>query len=441
MQRPSILILAAGRGERMRSELPKVLHPLAGRPMLSYVLEKAKTLRPRRLVVVVGYQASQVRKQFREKNITWVLQKRQRGTADAVKIAAKYLKKIGGPLLILSGDVPLLSLDLLRQMMEKFESERPALAFLTTKLTDPSGYGRVIRNGHCEVIRIVEHLDASEEEKGIQEINAGLYLGESGEIFEALEEIPCRHPKNEYYLTDLVEILLKKGKKVLGILTPESNECLGINTREQLILAEESLRKKRNASWIRKGILLKNPDTIIIGPDVQLFPPLTIHQGVSLYGKSRVESGVEILPYSVVEDSWVKKGARIGPFAHLRPGSVVGEEAEIGNFCELKKARLGKKVKSHHVSYLGDAVIGAGTNVGAGTITCNYDGFKKHQTKIGKKVFIGSNTEIVAPRRIGDGAYIGAGTTLTRDVPKGALALTRVEQKNVRGWATKKRKR
>ncbi|MBI4196525.1 MAG: bifunctional UDP-N-acetylglucosamine diphosphorylase/glucosamine-1-phosphate N-acetyltransferase GlmU [Deltaproteobacteria bacterium] len=441
MQNLLVLILAAGRGERMRSALPKVLHPLSGRPLFSYVLETAEKLKPKKILAVVGHQAASVKKLFPNKKVEWVLQKEQLGTAHAVLSAASFLKGHKGPLLILSGDVPLLRLETLRSLQTKFEEERASLAFLTTELFDPSGYGRVVRDGDGEVDRIVEEKEASPEQKELREINAGIYLAETEEILKPLREIRRSPLKKEYYLTDLVEHLLREGKKVVSVFSKESGECLGINDRSQLAGAEELLRQRINLEWMKKGVSLRHPSSIWISSETVIEPDVIIHPGVIINGRSRISRGAEIFPYSVVEDSVVGVGARIGPFARLRPGSFVGEGARVGNFVELKKTVMKKGAKANHLTYLGDAVVGEGANVGCGTITCNYDGFRKNRTVIGKKVFIGSDVQLVAPVTIGDNAWVGAGTTVTKAVPSGSLAVSRVEQKNIKGWVKQKRKK
>ncbi|MBI2083766.1 MAG: bifunctional UDP-N-acetylglucosamine diphosphorylase/glucosamine-1-phosphate N-acetyltransferase GlmU [Deltaproteobacteria bacterium] len=437
---PVVLILAAGEGKRMNSSLPKVLHSLAGKPMLSHLLTTVKQLKPKKTIVVFGHQAKKVKETFRDSKVTWVLQKKQKGTADAVLSASRVLLGSKGPLFILYGDVPLLRIETLRQMQRSFYQEKATLTFLTTFVKNPTSYGRIIRNTAGEVIRIVEEKDATAEEKKVCEVNSGLYLVDCQEVLKGVREIEKSLVTGEYYLTDLIEQFLRKGKKVVSVVADDSQECLGINSRLELARAESQLRRRINESWMARGVTMRNPDSISIDADVMLERDVQIHQGVVVTGKSRIHKGAEILPYSVIEESEIKSFARIGPFAHLRPGSVVGEGGHVGNFVELKKARLMKGVKANHLSYLGDTVIGEGTNVGAGTITCNYDGFKKHKTVIGKNVFIGSDVQFVAPVKVENGAWIAAGTTVTKKVPRDSLAITRVEQKNINGWV-KRRKR
>ncbi len=421
----------------MGSDLPKVLQPLSGRPMLSYLFDTISRLRPGRVSVVIGHQAGRVRSTFRGEKVRWILQKRQLGTAHATLTALAREKNLRGRLFILYGDVPLLSLATLKKMQEVFLAEKPSLLLLTTFLDDPKGYGRIIRNGTGRIARIIEEREATPEEAKIQEVNSGIYLANAEEILAPLQEITRSRRGKEYYLTDLVEQLLRGGKKVVSLSTaPEG--CLGINSPEELADAEGLLRRQRNRDWIRKGVILRQPDSVAVDPAAILEPGVVLHQGVIIEGACRIERGAVILPYSVIESSRVRAGARVGPFAHLRPGSDVGRGAHVGNYVELKKATLKAGVKANHLSYLGDAVVGEGTNVGAGTITCNYDGFKKHRTTIGKKVFIGSDVQFVAPVKIADEAWIGAGTTVTKHVPRGALALSRVNQENRLGWVRQK---
>jgi len=326
---------------------------------------------------------------------------------------------------ILYGDVPLLSQDVLKRMRETYENEHPSLVLLTALTEDPTGYGRILRNGNGGVERIVEEREVGEAERRIGEVNTGIFWGETTEILEAVREIRRSNDSREYYLTDVVERLISEDRRVVTVTASEDDEWHGVNDRRQLAAAEESLQKSIRRRWIERGVTLKNPETILIGPDVVLHKGVILHQGVVLEGVCRVGEGSEILPYSVIEESRIGRGARIGPFAHLRPGNIVGDGVHIGNFVELKKTTLRRGVKANHLSYLGDAVIGEGTNVGAGTITCNYDGEtgRKFRTVIGKNVSIGSDTMLVAPVRIGDWAMTGAGSVVTRNVSTGKVVV------------------
>ena len=428
----NVIILAAGKGERMVSQQPKVLHPLLGKPLLCYSLETAFALRPKKVIVVVGHQAREVKKTFGSltgQKITWVNQGKPLGTGHAVLTASSQVK-LSGEVLILYGDVPLLRLETLQQMQRSFSEKQSDLMVATTHLEDPSHYGRILRNERGEVEGIVEEKELNPQQKRIQEINLGIYWLKA-DLLGLLKRVKKSAVKREYYLTDLVSETIQAGKKVAGFVLKDSEEALGVNTREELSHAARLLQTRINQDWMKAGVTLLDPATTWIEPSVQMASDVVIHPGVVIQGKTQIASGAQVLAYSVIEESVVKAGARIGPFAHLRPGSVIGEGAHVGNFVETKKTTLGKGAKANHLTYLGDAEIGAGTNVGAGTITCNYDGKKKHQTKIGKNVFIGSDTQLVAPVRVGDGALIGAGTTVTKDVPSRALVLSRVEQKNI----------
>lgn len=431
----NVIILAAGKGERMVSKQAKVLHPLLGRPLLSYSLDVAFALRPKKVMVVVGHQAQEVKKAFaggrkiRERKIQWVHQAKPLGTGHAVMTACAHVH-LKTEALILYGDVPLLRLETLQQMQKSFVKKQSDLMVATTHLEDPSHYGRIIRNERGEVEGIVEEKELNPQQTRIQEINLGIYWLKA-DLLDLLKRVKKSAVKKEYYLTDLVSESIQAGKKVNAFVLKDSEEALGVNTREELSHAARLFQTRINQAWMSQGVTLLDPQTTWIEPSVRLASDVVIHPGVVIQGETQVASGAEVLAYSVIEDSIIQSGARIGPFAHLRPGSVIESGAHVGNFVETKKTVLGRGAKANHLAYLGDARIGAETNVGAGTITCNYDGKKKHQTLIGKKVFIGSDTQLVAPVKIGDGALIGAGTTVTKDVPARALVLSRVAQTNV----------
>ncbi len=435
----AVLILAAGKGERMRSDLPKVLHPLGGRPLLSYPLETAKALRAGRVVVLVGHQADRIRQAFSDKKIRWVLQRPQLGTAHAVLCGLRGMKNFKGLVFILYGDVPFLRLETLRKMKDLLLEEGASLVLLTAQMEDPSGYGRVIRNEGGRIVRIVEEKEAGGWEKEIREINSGIYLARTEDLWGPLGRVKKSIVKGEYYLTDLVEALIREGKNVLSVTVSDSEEVMGINSHRELAEADRILQKRIRKKWMETGVAMLEPASIRIGGDVRMEPGVILHPGVILSGKTRIGRDTEVLAYSVIEESVIGKGARIGPFAHLRPGSRVGDGAHVGNFVEMKKTRLGTGAKANHLSYLGDATIGPGANIGAGTITCNYDGVKKFKTVIGAKAFIGSDTQLVAPVTVGKNAYVGSGTTVTKNVPAGALAISRVEQKNILKWNKKGR--
>jgi bifunctional UDP-N-acetylglucosamine pyrophosphorylase/glucosamine-1-phosphate N-acetyltransferase len=439
MDKLAILILAAGKGERMKSKLPKVLHRLGGKPLLQYSLETAKALRPSKIALLVGHKADEVKKQFAGEKVVWVHQKQQLGTAHAVLCGLEGLKGFKGDLLILYGDVPLLRKETLQEMKKLFDREQASLALLTARMDSPTGYGRIIRDGAGNLCRIVEEKETNEDEKKISEINCGIYLVRTSDLLKPLQRVKKSIAKGEYYLTDLVEEFLREGKKVTSMMMEDSGETMGVNSRMELAQADEVLQKRIHRKWMENGVTLIHPDSIRIEEDVTIEPDATLHRGVILTGKTTIGSGAEILPYSVIEESQIGEKARIGPFAHIRPGSVIEAEAHVGNFVELKKTRLGKKAKANHLAYIGDAVIGAGANIGAGTITCNYDGVSKYKTVIGEGAFIGSDTQLIAPVKVGKKAYVGSGTTVTKDVPAGALAVSRVEQVNIVNWKRKKK--
>ncbi len=436
------MILAAGKGTRMRSGRAKVLHLLGGKPLLSHCLESAASLKPRQMVVLVGHQAEAVKKQF-EKNkipkIKWATQREQLGTAHAVQCGLKALERKSGFLFILCGDVPLLQPDTLLKMKRLLESDtQTSLVFLVTHMSSPTGYGRIVRDEVGNILRVVEERDATEAERNIGEINAGIYAARLEDIRRPLQKVKKNILKGEFFLTDLVAELVREGKKVLSVTVEDEGEVLGINSRKDLARAETILQKRIREKWFDHGVTLIHPESIHIESTVELAPDVILHPGVILTGKSKIGRGSEVFAYSVVENSLVGEGVRIGPFAHVRPGSVLENGSHVGNFVELKKTRLGAKAKANHLSYLGDADIGDGANIGAGTITCNYDGFDKHRTVIGKGAFIGSDTQLVAPVVVGAGAFVGAGTTVTKNVPPNSLALSRGQQVNIPNWARKK---
>lgn len=436
----SALILAAGKGERMRSELPKVLHPLGGRPLLAHVLETARSVRPAKTVVITGHGSAQVRKTFAGEKVIWALQSKQLGTAHAVLCGLAALKEKKGLLYILYGDVPLLRPETLASMREVMKKEDASLVFLTADLHNPTGYGRVVREMNGGVARIVEEKEAEAWEKEIAEINTGIYLVRIEDVLGPLQKVKKSIAKGEYYLTDLVEELIAQDKKVATVTTPNDAEGLGVNNRAELAHADGVLQNRICRRWMESGVTMMSPETIRIDARAHLEPDVVLHSGVIIEGASRIGKGAEIFAYSVIEESEIGAGAKVGPFAHVRPHSKVGAGAHVGNFVELKKTSLGPGAKANHLAYLGDTTVGARANVGAGTITCNYDGFHKYPTVIGEEAFIGSDTQLVAPVKVGKRAWVGAGTTITQDVPDGALAVSRQKQQNIPGYDSKKRR-
>ena len=453
------VVLCAGKGTRMKSEKAKVLHPILGKPLCAYPLKRALELGASPLVPVVGHQAADVEKairaQFSQATLRFALQKEQRGTADAVRSAEEALKDFSGRVLILYGDVPLLRRETLEALVTAHEANKGPLSLVATVLEDPTGYGRVIREGG-RVSRIVEHKDCTAEQRKVRECNAGIYLVESSFLWKALAEIRPQNAQGEYYLTDLVEMAAKLGP--VASVEADATDTAGVNDRVELAARAQVMQQRINERHMRAGVSLMDPgstfieDDVAIGPDTEVGPMVTLAAGTvvgrdvtigqgSVLTASRVANGTVIKPYSVFEESQVGERCIIGPFSRLRPGTELAEDVHLGNFVETKKAKLGKGTKASHLSYLGDAKIGAGVNIGAGTITCNYDGVNKHVTELGDGVFIGSDTQLVAPVSVGDGAYVGAGTTVTKNVPPGSLAVSRVPQVNKEGWVARKKAR
>lgn len=453
------IILAAGKGTRMKSDLVKVLHPLLGVPMLSYLIDlSVHQLKAQRTIVVVGYQADRIMERFKDDPIEFALQEEQLGTGHAVLKAVPLLQGFEGTILILCGDVPLVKASTLQSFIHSFEREGDALSVLTTELEDPSGYGRIVRDDGGALQRIVEEKDATEKERSIREINTGLYCVQALFLKEGLSAIGKENAQGEYYLTDLVAIARTMGRSCSAFRTKDAVEVMGINTRVDLAVATERLRQEKVRELMLSGVTLLDPRTtyidrsVVVGRDTIIHPNCTL-EGRTLVGeRCHIEAGVKITDsilgdevtirsHCVITESRLENGVVIGPFAHLRPLTEVRSKAKIGNFVEVKKSVIGRGTKANHLTYLGDAVIGEEVNIGAGTITCNYDGFKKHPTIIGDRVFVGSNVEIVAPVRVGNDSSIGAGSTITRDVPEGALAISRVKQKTILGWRERQRRR
>jgi len=443
------VVLAAGKGTRMKSDKAKVLHEAAGRPLAFYALRAAMAVDASPLVAVVGHQAQAVQARLSElfPSLRFALQEEQLGTGHAVLCAEEALRGFDGDVLILAGDVPLLKPATLRRLIEAKQDHDVALISCVAK--QARGYGRIIKRPDGTVARIVEEKDATAEEKRIDEVNASIYLAGARFLFSALREVGRNNAQNEYYLTDIAA----KGRTVAVVA--EEVEVSGVNDRAQLSQAAAELRARRNAQLMKDGVTIIDPSVTYIEEGIEVGVDSVIEPLVSLRGKTRigkgvrigqgcilvdtvVEDGAEILPYCHFTEARVGPKAILGPFARLRPGAQVGEQAHVGNFVELKKTVLGKGSKANHLSYLGDAQIGEGVNVGAGTITCNYDGVAKHQTIIEDGAFIGSDTQLVAPVRVGKGAYVGSGATVREDVPEGALAVSAGKQRNIDGWVEKK---
>jgi bifunctional UDP-N-acetylglucosamine pyrophosphorylase/glucosamine-1-phosphate N-acetyltransferase len=453
-----IVVLAAGKGTRMKSGLPKVLHRVAGLPLIEHVLRTADTLRPRSTVVVVGHQHDLVEGALQQRRgLSFAVQEPQLGTGHALLQAEPALAGARGTVVLLSGDVPLLAAGTLASLVAHHESRSASLTVLTASVEAPDGYGRIVRDPHG-IAAIVEHKDASPDERAIREINSGIYAFDAGPLFGALKDIGSANAQGEYYLPDLVKIYRSRGLAVEALVLDDPREILGVNSRKELAEVAMILKTAKNDGLMAAGVTLVDPATAYIGPDVTIGADTIIHPGVHLEGKtsvgtgceihsgvrivdSAIDDGVVINNFCVIVESHVSSGARLGPFAHIRPLSDVGEGAHVGNFVELKKTSMGRGAKANHLSYLGDATIGEKVNVGAGTITCNYDGTTKHPTVIEDGAFIGSDTQLIAPVRVGKGAYVAAGSSVTEDVPAESLAISRVKQVNIDGWVTARKQR
>ncbi len=442
-----VVILAAGQGTRMRSALPKVLHPVAGRPMLGHVLNTARALSPRSIQVVIGHGAEQVRAQLAADDLNFVLQVEQLGTGHAVAQALPHLA--ADTVLILYGDVPLIRRETLEQLLTLVSPTQ--IGLLTVELADPTGYGRIIRNGAGEVEAIVEQKDASEAQRAIREGNTGILAVPGARLADWLGRLSNSNAQGEYYLTDVIAMAVADGLHVQTAHAGDETEVLGANDRIQLAQLERYYQQRAARELMARGVTLLDPARFDLRGEVEVGRDVLIDINVVLEGRVVIEDGVSIGPNCVIRDSVLRRGVQVkansvlegaelgegadcGPFARLRPGAKLGARAHVGNFVELKNAELGEGAKAGHLAYLGDAQIGARTNIGAGTITCNYDGANKHRTVMGEDVFIGSNSSLVAPVTLGAGATTGAGSIITGDVPAGALAVGRAKQRNIEGW-------
>ena len=455
-QELGVILLAAGQGTRMKSALPKVLHPLAGRPLFLHALTTAQRLAPSRVAVVIGHGAESVRQAYGGEDVVWVIQEKQMGTGHAVLCAKAPFADFSGDLLILSGDVPLIKESTLRAMVEQHRNRKAMVTLLTASLDRPTGYGRVVRDAAGSVTRIVEENDASDAQRQIREVNAGVYVASSGFLFEALSTVKNDNQQGEYYLPDIVALGLAQGKIIETLQVADAHEMMGVNTREELAFMEKSLRESINRKWMLAGVTLKDPDTTyidesvaigkdtVIGPNTQLRGKTVIGERCRIDGTAfltDVEIGDDVeLKFSVMlTGSRIGAGAIIGPFAQLRPGTELGRNVHIGNFVEAKAAQIGDGTKANHLTYLGDVTIGRDSNIGAGTITCNYDGFQKYKTKIGDRVQVGSDTTLIAPIVLGNDVYVATASTVRQDVPAGALVFNPREEKIREGWTEQKR--
>ena len=448
-------VLAAGKGTRMRSELPKVLHPVGGRPMLAWVLDAARQAGCERLLVVVGFGAEQVREALAAPDVTWVEQREQLGTGHALAQVRRELDG-SGEVLVLSGDAPLVRPRTLETLSAAAAAGWGAMA--VAELEHPGSLGRVIARADGALERIVEAADASPDELAIRTVNAGIYCLRYPEIFELLSGLDTDNAQGELYLTDALVAAAAAGRPLALVELDDPGEAMGVNDRADQARVHRKLLDRALHALQLGGVTVIDPSRVQIDPGVEIGADSTLFPDVHLAGSTRIgrgctlrqgawirdsvlADGVTVEPYSVVDGAEVGPGCSVGPFARLRPGTVLEAEAKVGNFVEVKKSTLGPGVKASHLSYLGDATIGAGAHVGAGTITCNYDGVRKHRTEIGARAFIGSDTMLVAPVRVGDEAVTGAGSVITQDVPSGALAIERSRQRNLEGWSERKRRK
>ncbi|HVN97703.1 MAG TPA: bifunctional UDP-N-acetylglucosamine diphosphorylase/glucosamine-1-phosphate N-acetyltransferase GlmU [Syntrophorhabdaceae bacterium] len=450
MKALDVVILAAGKGERMVSSKPKVMHEIMGRSMIDYVVDTASKLEPATIIVVTGYGREEVEAHLAGKPVVCAVQKEQRGTAHALLSSEEFLT--GNDVLVLYGDVPLMEPSTLKEFVSFYEKDKQ-ITFMTTLVSDPSGYGRIISDGD-RILHIREEIDASPEERKIKEINTGICLI-PGKCMAYVREIGADNKKGEHYLTDICGVAASKGEVVRAYRHLSASEVLGTNSRKELLEANMTVRMRILERHLKNGVSFADSnvyieDDVQIGRDVMIFPNCYITGKTAIGNRvtvgpnviirdSIIHDDVEIEGFVVMEGVELKAGAKAGPFSRLRPKSVVEKGAKIGNFVEVKNSVIGEGSKASHLTYIGDSTIGKKVNIGAGTITCNYDGVKKHKTVIEDEVFVGSNTELVAPVTIGKGAVIGAGTTVTKNVPEGALAITRVQQKHIAGYGRKKK--
>ena len=457
-----IVVLAAGKGTRMKSAQAKVLHRVAGRPLIQYVLDSARALAPRSTTVVVGHEADNVQRSLAtQRHITFVVQEPQLGTAHALLTTEHALKGAKGTLVLLSGDVPLLTSNTLKTLVDRHDSTGAAATVVTAIIDEPSGYGRIVRDASAPgepIARIVEEKDATSAEREIREINSGIYAFALEGLFDAVRSIASENAQREYYLPDLVAIHRHRGRRVETVIVPNPDEIRGINSRSELAAVSSIVRQEKTAELMASGVTIEDPATAYIDADVTIGADTILHPGVFIEGATTIGVGCEIhsgarivnsqlgdrvtvFNHCVINNSRIASGANVGPFAHLRNEADVRDGARVGNFVEMKKAVLGAGSKAGHLAYLGDATIGANVNIGAGTITCNYDGAKKNQTVIGDGAFIGSDTQLIAPVTVGPGAYVGSGTTIREDVPPDALAVSDGKQRNIEDWAKNRKKK
>ena len=459
MKNLAAVVLAAGKGTRMKSEKPKVLHEVAGKPMLFFPVNLLKNSGAGKIVFVVGFGSEAVVEAFRDFGLSFVTQEEQLGTGHAVMCALKELRDFTGDVLVLSGDVPLVREETVKALLELHRKgkAKAAISIVTTVEQNPRGYGRIVRGAQGEIVRIVEEKDCSPLQRKINEVNTGIYLFSADFLYANIKKLGKENAQGEYYLPDLVHLAVEQGLRVDSITITDATEVMGVNNRVELARAGAHMRARINEALMVSGVTVIDPlSTYIdfgaaVGTDTVIYPGVRL-SGTTVIGRkcvieegsiiisSKIGDGSTVKSYSVIEDSEAGKENAIGPFARLRPGTRLADKVRIGNFVEVKKSSLGKGSKANHLTYLGDSVIGEGVNIGAGTITCNYDGTKKSVTTIEDGAFIGSDSQLIAPVTVGKDAYVGSGTTVTKDVPPGALVITRAPEKVIPGWAGRKLK-
>ena len=452
-----VVILAAGKGTRLKSALAKVLHRAGGRTLIEHVVRACQPLKPREIVAVVGHQAEEVSASIVSLGVKTVLQEPQRGTGHAMLVARRAIPSRAKLAIVAPGDAPLIRAETLAALAHSHRQSGAAATILSAELANPSGYGRIVRQDDGSVAAIVEESALTPEQHAIREINSSIYCFTLEKLWPCLGTLKPKNVHKELYLTDAIAVLRGKGEKVQAVLSADSDEVLGCNTRVDLAAVDAVFRRRKRAALMDEGVTIELPETVLIDPEVAVGADTRIEPGVQLLGKTRIgasctvragsilqdavlDDNVLVKPYSLVVASRLSSGTQVGPFAHLRDGARLEQNARVGNFVEVKRSFVGEGVKAMHLTYLGDARIGDGTNIGAGTITCNYDGANKNPTTIGKRVFIGSNSALVAPLRVGDGAYVGAGSVITKNIPPNALGLGRGQQVNKPGWAAARRR-
>jgi bifunctional UDP-N-acetylglucosamine pyrophosphorylase / glucosamine-1-phosphate N-acetyltransferase len=456
--RVAIVIMAAGKGTRLKSKHPKVLHEVGGKPILAHVVTSATKVIPAQDVfAVIGHEADRVRQAVAQSGINFVVQAEQRGTGHALMVVREALAPYD-QVIVLSGDAPLISPETIQKLRDFHGINHSSMTILSAELENPTGYGRVIRKGEGspEVKAVVEEKSATPAQRKLREINSGFYAFDAKVLFKHIDELSNDNPHGEFYLTDMAAILGKAKKRVVAVMATDPNEILGSNTRAEMVEIDQHMRMAKCRQLMANGVTIFYPQSCVIDCDVEIGADTVIEPFVQILGNTRIGSdcrirsytvisnsviadGVSILPACVLDGAQVLKGATVGPYSRLRPGSEIGEGAHVGNFVETKKTRMGKGSKANHLTYLGDAEIGAGVNIGAGTITCNYDGAHKHTTVIEDGVFIGSDSTLVAPVKVGQGAYVAAASCITDDVPSDSLAVARARQIVKEGWVKAKR--